>query len=50
MMELKNLNPKTAEDWAIVAMYDSVEIDGEDTVYEVNPTDCGVDEVEYDMD
>lgn len=50
MMELKNLNPKTSEDWAAVAMYDSIEIDGEDTVCEIDFIDCGVDEVEYDMD
>ena len=44
-MELKNYNPKCSEDWAMVAKYDSVEIDG--TVE--NKYDCVVYEDEEEI-
>lgn len=50
MMELKNCQPKTSEDWAMVAKYESVEFVDEPVIYEVTEVECGVDEVDYDMD
>lgn len=41
MMELKNYNPKSSEDWAIVAKYDTVEFTDEEDINQ--PTEVEID-------
>lgn len=46
MMELKNCEPKTNEDWAAVAMFDSIIIEGEDIEYMINSVEDPIDNVQ----
>lgn len=49
MMELKNYNPKTEEDWAIVAKYDSIEFSDEEylpNIVEIDGQDTTVNELD----
>lgn len=44
MMELKNYNPKSSEDWAIAAKYDTVEFTDEEDINQ--PTEVEIDGME----